>query len=39
MITVLIHFFQVDDAERKWRAHGTQIHCIEADAVIDFIIW
>ena len=32
MITVLIHFFQVDDAEQEWRAHGTQIHQIEVDA-------
>ena len=22
----------MDDAEREWRAHGTQIHWIEADA-------
>ena len=22
----------MDDAEQEWRAHGTQIQCIEADA-------
>ena len=31
MIAILIHFFQVDDAKWEGRAHGTQIHQIEAD--------
>ena len=31
-MAILIHFFQVDDVEWEWRAHGTQIRRIKADA-------
>ena len=30
-MAVLIRFFQVDDTECEWRAHGTQICQIEVD--------
>ena len=32
MIAILIRFFQVDDVECEWRAHGTQICQIKVDA-------